>query len=156
MEGPLAGDFFMADDLTQLIASNPDPRELKRAVAVQMFLSGLKHREIQVILSVSSGFISKWTQLYEQGDVSSLKLGHRGSSGYLTADQRTSVIAWIKTQPYWHLPELQAYLEDEYDVVFKSKQSYYDLLTEAGMSWKKSQKRNPKTDPELVKKKLKI
>jgi putative transposase len=54
------------------------------------------------------------------------------------------------------LPELQAHLEDEYQVVFKSKQSYYDLLTEAGLSWKKSQKRNPKTDPELVKKKLKI
>lgn len=112
----------------------------------------LKHREIQAILAVSSGFISKWTQQYESGGVSSLKLGHRGSSGYLTAAQRTSVMTWIKAQNYWHLPELQAHLADEYDVVFKSKQSYYDLLTEAGMSWKKSQKRNPKTDPELVKK----
>jgi putative transposase len=146
----------MAEDLTQLIESNPDPRELKRAVAVQMFLSGLKHREIQGILSVSSGFISKWTQQYDLGGVSNLKLGHRGSSGYLTADQRASVITWVKTQAYWHLPELQAHLEAEYEVVFKSKQSYYDLFTEAGLSWKKSQKRNPKTDPELVKKKLKI
>jgi hypothetical protein len=84
MEPPLAGDFFMAADLTQLIATNPDPRELKRAVAVQMFLSGLKHWEIQGILSVSSGFISKWTQQYDLGGVSNLKLGHRGSSGYLT------------------------------------------------------------------------
>lgn len=100
----------MADDLTQLIESNPDPRELKRAIAVQMFLSGLKHREIQAILAVSSGFISKWTQQYDLGGVSSLQLGHRGSSGYLTAAQRTSVIAWIKTQKYWHLPELQSHL----------------------------------------------
>lgn len=146
----------MADELIELIASNPDPRELKRAVAVQMYLSGLKHREIQGILAVSSGFISKWTQQYELGGIANLKLNYRGSAGYLTSAQRTEVIAWIKTQPYWHLPELQAHLEDEYEVVFKSKQSYYDLLTEAGMSWKKSQKRNPKTDPELVKKKLKI
>jgi transposase len=41
----------MAEDLTELIESNPDSRELKRAVAVQMFLSGLKHREIQGMIS---------------------------------------------------------------------------------------------------------
>jgi putative transposase len=143
----------MVDDLTEMIESNPDPRELKRALAVQMFLAGMKHREIQAILSVSSGFISKWTQLYELGGVPLLKLGHRGSTGYLTAAQREQVIGWIKTQQYWHLPELQAHLENEYDVVFQSKQSYYDLFTAAGLSWKKSQKRNPKADPELVEKK---
>jgi putative transposase len=142
----------MAEDLAEFIESNPDPRELKRAIAVQMFLSGLKHREIQGILSVSSGFISKWTQLYDLGGVPKLKLGHRGSSGYLAAAERASVITWIQTQDYWHLPELQAHLEDEYNVVFKSKQSYYDLFTDAGLSWKNSQKRNPKTDLELVKK----
>jgi putative transposase len=142
----------MAEDLAQFIASNPDARELKRAIAVRMFLSGLKHREIQTILSVSSGFISKWTQLYELGGIPSLKLGHHGSTGYLDQAQRASVISWIQTRQYWHLPELQAHLEDEYDVVFKSKQSYYDLFTAAGLSWKKSQKRNPKTDPALVKK----
>ncbi len=27
----------------------------------------------------------------------------------------------------WHLAELQIDLEDKYEVVFKSKQSYYDL-----------------------------
>lgn len=142
----------MVDDLTAMIESNPDPRELKRAVAVQMYLSGMKHREIQGILSVSSGFISKWTQQYELGGIEHLRLGHRGSSGYLTDEQRAKVLNWIKTQQYWHLPELQAHLEDEYQVLFKSKQSYYDLFTAAGLSWKKSQKRNPKTDPELVKK----
>jgi putative transposase len=36
---------------------------------------------------------------------------------------------------------------------YQSKQSYYDLFTAAGLSWKKSQKRNSKTDPELVEKK---
>jgi putative transposase len=143
----------MIDDLTKMIEANPDPRELKRAVAVQMFLSGMKHREIQDILSVSSGFISKWTQMYELGGTACLRLGHRGSTGYLTVEQRAEVVSWIKMQQYWHLPELQAYLEKNYQVVFKSKQSYYDLLTEAGLSWKKSQKRNPKTETALVEKK---
>jgi len=35
------------------------------------------------------------------------------------------------------------HLEKEYKVTFKSNQSYYDLFTEAKISWKKSQKKNP-------------
>ena len=31
---------------------------------------------------------------------------------------------------------------------FKSRQSYYDLFTQAGLSWKKTQKCNPKHNPE--------
>lgn len=143
----------MLDDLTTFIQSNPDPRELKRAIAVQMWQKGYKHREIQESLSVSSGFISKWTQNYEQNGISSLKLAHVGSIGYLDPSQRSTVIQWIQEKDYWHLSELQVHLEAEYKVIFKSKQSYYDLLSEAGLSWKKSQKRNPKTDPEIVKKK---
>jgi len=47
-------------------------------------------------------------------------------------------------QNYWNLAELQGYVQQEYDVVFDSKQSYYSLFEEAGISWKKTQKRNPK------------
>lgn len=143
----------MQDELNEFIQSNPDPRELKRAVAVQMFLLGYKHREIQEILGVSSGFISKWTQLYELLGVSGLKLGYLGSVGYLEPSQRQAVITWLQFKDYWNLAELQGYIQDEYNVVFDSKQSYYTLFEEAGISWKKTQKRNPKEDPALVQKK---
>ena len=43
----------MLDDLNDFIRSNPDARELKRAVAVQMFFKGYKHREIGESLGVS-------------------------------------------------------------------------------------------------------
>ena len=114
----------MLDDLNQFIQSNPDARELKRAVAVQMFLQGYKHCEIQAILGVSSGFISKWTRLYEQFEVSGLRLGYQGSVGYLEPEQRQAVITWLKTKNYWNLAELQGHIQDEFDVVFDSKQSY--------------------------------
>lgn len=52
----------MLGDLKPFIDFNPDARELKRAVAVQIFLKGYKHREIKESLGVSSGFISKWTK----------------------------------------------------------------------------------------------
>ncbi|HEY9875699.1 MAG TPA: helix-turn-helix domain-containing protein [Candidatus Obscuribacterales bacterium] len=46
----------MRTDLNKLIQSNPDSRELKRAVAVQMYLQGQRHRQIQEVLGVSSFF----------------------------------------------------------------------------------------------------
>jgi len=48
------------------------------------------------------------------------------------------------------LQELREYIEDKYDVCFKSNQSYYTLLDEAKVSWKKSQKNNLKKNDELV------
>lgn len=143
----------MLSELKDFIQSNPDARELKRAVAVQMYLNGHKHREIQESLSVSSGFISKWTALYGEQGVWGLKLKHLGSVGYLSSQQRQAVCTWLQTREYWNLEELQAHIEEMYEVVFDSKQSYYTLFKEAGISWKKTQKRNPKTDPELVQKK---
>jgi putative transposase len=146
----------MLEELEIFIQSNPDPRELKRAIAVRMSFKGHKHRQIQEILSVSSGFISKWTQSFALQGVSALKLAHKGSVGYLTHEQRSAIIDWLKKKNYWNSEELKSHIEDEYGVVFKSQQSYYDILTEAGLSWKKTQKRNPKTDPELVKKNKRI
>ena len=143
----------MLDDLNEFIQSNPDPRELKRAVAVQMFLQNYKHREIQQVLAVSSGFISKWTQVYDLLGIEGLRLAHRGSVGFLEPEQRQAVLAWLKEKNYWNLTELQVHLQQEYEVVFSSKQSYYTLFEQAGISWKKTQKCNPKADPEAVEKK---
>jgi len=128
----------MLDELNDFIHSNRDAREFKRAVAVQMFIKGYKHREIGESLGVSSGFISKWTERYEQLGVQGLKLGYQGSVGYLEPEQRQAVIAWLKRKNYWNLAELQGYIEAEYQVVFNSKQSYYTLFEQAGISWKKT------------------
>jgi hypothetical protein len=45
----------------------------------------------------------------------------------------------LKNKNYWHLDELMNHLEDKYDVVYKSKQSYYDLFEQGRVSWKRSQ-----------------
>ena len=51
------------------------------------------------------------------------------------------------------LDELKGHIQEQYGVRFKSRQSYYDLFHDAEISWKKTQKRNPKADPEMVQKK---
>lgn len=141
------------EELSEFIQSNPDPRELKRALAVQMVLQEYTYFEIRDVLQVSVGFISKWKQIFEEQGAAGLFLQHQGSSGYLNVQQRQAVMGWLQQKNYWNLSELQQYIEDTYEVVFASKQSYYDLFTGAGISWKKTQKRNPKADPVLVEKK---
>ena len=52
--------------LEELIKTSKEPRELKRALAVKMIMSGLKVKEIEGILQVSDSFISKWKLIYEK------------------------------------------------------------------------------------------
>lgn len=141
------------EELAEFIRSNPDSRELKRALAVQMVSQGYTYFQIRDALHVSVGFISKWKQAFEEHGVLGLALQYQGSTGYLTPLQRQGVMDWLQQRNYWNLSELQQHVEEEYGAAFASKQSYYQLFAEAGISWKKTQKRNPKADPELVEKK---
>jgi putative transposase len=141
------------EELEEFIASNPDPRELKRAIAVQMRLQGYRYQEIQDLLQVSAGFIRDWFVGFEQQGIAGLRLGYQGARPYLDAGQRQAVIEWLRQKNYWHLPEWQQHLEETYKVVFQSKQSYYELFHAARISWKKSQASNPRKDPVLVEKK---
>jgi transposase len=141
------------EELIEFIQANPDPRELKRALAVQMMMQNYKHSTIGNILGVSVGFVNKWKYIFLEQGVVGLELKYKGSKSYLSPAQKQIVLTWLKQKNYWHLSELQEYLEDNFDVVFKSNQSYYDLFKQANISWKKTQKNNPRKDPEIVAKK---
>ena len=141
------------EELVEFIQSNPDARELKRALAVQMVLKGYLYRQIEEILHVSDSFISKWWLVFESQGVMGLELSYQGSKGYLRAEQRQAVMNWLQQKNYWNLAQLQQHISDTYRIKFKSRQSYYELFAQAGISWKKTQKCNPKKDPHLVQKK---
>jgi transposase len=136
--------------LSVFIRSNPDARELKRALAVKMALTGEPYRKISQLLGMPKSCISLWKQAFIAVGLVGIRLGYKGSKGYLTEPQRMEIISWLQTQGYWNLDELVTYVDEHYDVIYQSKQSYYDLFAAAGISWKKTQKVNPKTDPELV------
>jgi putative transposase len=120
-----------------------------------MTLRGRTHAEIMKTLQVSSGFISKWKQVFILKGVAGIKLGYRGSLGYLTEIQKQQVIDWLKSQKYWNLNELECYIAEKFDVTFVAKSSYYDFFSEAGISWKKSQKKNPRKNQALIDEKKK-
>ncbi len=143
----------MIEDLIAFIQGNPDPRELKRALAVQMVMQNYTHSQVKDILQVSVGFVSKWKHAFLEDGVPGLRLKYLGSKGYLKPGQHQLVIDWLNQKNYWHLSELKEYIEDSFNINFESNQSYYELFKQANISWKKTQKKNPKLDPELVAKK---
>jgi transposase len=117
--------------LEEMIASNPEPRELKRALAVKMRLEGMKHHQIQPVLGVHSSYISRWESRYRQEGVAGLRSKYQGSKGYLTQAERQEVTVWIEQENQRTLWELIDHLEKHYGVVYSSLQSYDDLLKQA-------------------------
>ena len=52
--------------------------------------------------------------------------------------------------PYLDRETLESYLRSHYGVEYRSRRSYYDLLEEAAISYKKRQKINPDRKEEVV------
>jgi putative transposase len=140
----------MNTDLTDFIQTTTDARELKRALAVKMTLAGAAWADVMHDLQVSHAFISKWRSLYARQGIASLRMGYCGSVGYLTAEQKTHILTWLHKQTTWSVPALQEEMRQTFGVEYASKQSYYALMSEARLSWKKSQSQNPKGDPERI------
>jgi transposase len=139
--------------LKDFIKSHPNEKEMKRALAVKLAEAGYKYRQISKILEVSGGFISKWKQAFESDGLAGLKSSYQGGKGYLTESERQAVIEWLIEQKTWDISELEVYLIERYDVVFQSRQSYYQLLKEARITWQKGEQINPRQDPEAIAKK---
>lgn len=143
------------ESLNEFIAGKPSGQEIIRALAVKLSCEKYTYRQIQKILSVSIGFISKWKQRFCTSGIEGLKSQHKGAKSYLKKEEKESLINWLKTQEYCHKEELAYQVASQYGVGYKSQESYYKLLKEAGITWKKSQKKNPKKNQELIEKKKK-
>jgi putative transposase len=141
--------------LESFIKSDLDARELRRAVAVKMAIEGHAYRFISQLLGVSTFSIGDWKKTFKTHGIAGIKLGYKGSKKYLSAEQIAEIVQWLSDRQYWHLDELINCVDNQYGVVYKSKQSYYNLFALSNISWKRSQKTNPKFDEESVKKRQK-
>ena len=137
-------------DLLAFLEEPRDSREYRRALAVKLALQQLPYAQICALLDVSPGFVSQQKQVYLNAGVAGLSLHYRGAKPLLDPSERAAVIAWLKASQQWSLIALQQHIEQTYEVVFHSNQSYYDLFAEAGIRYKKTQARNPKRNPEQV------
>ncbi|MFP4099350.1 helix-turn-helix domain-containing protein [Coleofasciculus sp.] len=110
-------------DLDQWIKQNSDSREFKRAMAVKLTLQGWAYKSISECLNVSNGFISKCNKRFKESGLEGLKLSHKGSSGYLTKQQKQDVVKWLSQDESPNLEKIKRYLSDKYGINFKSNSS---------------------------------
>ena len=146
-------------DLTAFLADKRDSREYRRALAVKLALQGYLYEVISDMLDVTAGFVSQAKHAYETQGTAGLTLKYQGAQPYLSVSQRQAVIEWLKKEQEWSVERLHAHIETSYGVVFQSRQSYYQLLADAGITHKQAQRANPKRDEQRVaakKKKLSI
>lgn len=132
--------------IDDMISTSPDPREIKRALSVKMLHSGLTPKIIAEILNVSEQFVSKWKIRYEQEGAAGLALAYQGKAAYLQPEQEQAVVAWIQEHETLSIETLCTHIEEEYGVLYRSKQSYYALLSAGGMSYHRTLATNPKRD----------
>jgi transposase len=137
-------------DLDEIINEAQAAREVKRAVSVKMSAQGFSPMQICHVLNVSLQYVSKWKGLYEAEGGVALRLGYRGSQSYLEEGQRQVILEWIALRETVSVEALRDYIEEQYGVVYRSKQSYYELLDAGGMSYHRSEKDNPKRDETQV------
>lgn len=137
-------------DLLAFLNEHRDSREYRRGLAVKLALQGYLYATICEMLDVTPGFVSQSKIAYQTMGVDGLRLKYQGGQPFLTDEQRQTVISWLKAQQTWSVEQLHTYIETTYAIVFKSNQSYYELLAEAGITYKRSQARNPKHDVEQV------
>ena len=132
------------------IIDSLDGLEIKRALAVKMILHDFKVKDICNLLEVSDSFVSKWKTIYENEGAEGLRLKYKGGTGFLTETQRFEIFFHLKDKAHYSIEELKDLIERRYGVVYQSKQPYYDLLKEAGLSWHQTEAVNPKRDEAQV------
>jgi putative transposase len=101
------------DDIDEIINEARDAREMKRAVSVKRSAQGVSPAQICQGLNVSLQYVSKWKGWYEAGGEAGLRLGHRGSEGYLGAEERHASVQWIGARETVRVEALRDYVEEQ-------------------------------------------
>ena len=138
------------DQVNAFLNTTKDAREYKRAMAVKLLLLEFEPRDIAELLQVTASFVSKWKKLCFEYGVAVFVIKYHGYQGYLTSEQRQSITERIKTQHIANIDDLIAFIRTTYRIEFKSRQSYYDLFAEAGITWKRAQSQHPDKDLERI------
>jgi putative transposase len=139
-------DGTVPTDLAAFLEAPRDSREYRRAIAVKLALQGIPYPQIAALLDVTPSFVCHVKQSYLRDGVAGLTLNYQGAKPFLDPLARADVLTWLRTHQTWSLLTLKQYLLQTHQVVFQSDQSYYDLLAEAGLRYKKTQAINPKQD----------
>lgn len=113
-------------------------------------------KETAEVLERSENFVKNAIGLYKQRGISGLiSLQKGGNNRKLTVKQKEKIKSDLEKSPrehgyqeeFWSLYILREFLLKNYQIKYKSDQSYYDLLKYCGYSYQKPLKKDKRQDP---------
>lgn len=117
-------------------------------------------KEISEVLERSQNFVKNSLSLYKKGGVSGLLILHKGGNNRkLNLEDKDKIKSDLAHSPkeygfkeeFWTLKIFKEFLFKNYQVRYKSDQSYYDLLKYAGYSYQRPLKKDKRQNPHMVK-----
>ena len=124
--------------------------EAQRVLCVHLDELGYSSSQIQEILQVIQSYVSKWTIRYKKSGLEALPTHYKGKPSYLSSSQKAEILAHLTEQDSYSLDKLVGHIQENYGVLFKSEEYYYQLLRAGGLSWHRTQKSNPKKEEAQV------
>ncbi len=100
------------DELDDFINQTKESKEIKRALAVKMILSGKSYHEVKELLNVSHSFIREWKNQALFHGLESLRLQYQGRQSYLKAEEKEKTIECLRAQDYLRLSDLRALFKE--------------------------------------------
>lgn len=117
-------------------------------------------KEISEVLERSQNFIKNSLSLYAKEGISGLLVIHKGGNNRkLSLKDKEKIKSDLDKSPkeygyqeeFWTLKIFKDFLFKNYQVKYKSEQSYYDLLKYAGYSYQRPLKKDKRQNPHMVK-----
>ena len=122
--------------------------ELRRLQGVRMYGSGQEIGLIRQVTGAARRTVAHWVEAYQTSGLSGLKVGWKGGNNRtVTVTERARVIHRLQqTTPcpvgqtnsgvgFWDIEKVQEVVEQECGKRYRSRESYRQLLIEAGFSF---------------------
>ena len=114
--------------------------ELRRLQGVRMYGSGLDIGLIKQVTGAPRRTIANWVGAYQSRGLVGLKPGWKGGTNRkLSVVERARVIQRLQhstsAEGFWDREQVQVVVEQEYGKRYQSRESYRQLLIEAGFSF---------------------
>ena len=138
-----------------------NPREKLRFQAVWLLTQGYTRAATANIVAKSKGSLGNWVAAFNRSGLDGLKNKPSPKNHRLLTDKHKDQIARLITTKvptdlgipgsFWSVPGLKLLVKDKLGVVYRSPESYRQLMIRCGFSYHQPEKRNCRKQPHLVK-----
>ena len=126
--------------MTVMRNSKTEARVMRRANAILLLDDGMSCERVAEVLYFDDDTIRDWHRAWESDGIKGLRtFRYKGSACELTAEQQDNLKRWVTETLPRSTSQIGAWIEQEFDVSYKTRSAIIKLLHRIGMEFKKPQ-----------------